>query len=31
MVNSGGLILNVKEDILKRYEKLNMIGEGTYG
>lgn len=31
IVNSGNLILNIKEDIFNKYEKLQQIGEGSYG
>jgi len=31
LVNSGNLIVNIREDIFSRYKKISLIGEGSYG
>ncbi|CAD8085675.1 unnamed protein product [Paramecium sonneborni] len=31
IVNSGNLIVNIRNDIMSRYEKISQIGQGTFG
>ncbi|CAD8183250.1 unnamed protein product [Paramecium octaurelia] len=31
LVNSGNLIVNIKNDIMQRYQRIKLIGQGSYG